>query len=383
MALEDDGAPMVLRCLSSRVDGGNAARAFAYASSYGDAAMRDTWREKTSARLPGVSPGKISRPVVTNALTHGLSLCGYLFMDPGDTLVVPDCFWGNYRLIFSVTYGVQIDTFSTFKDGAFNLEAFEHRVRAGGEDTLRLLLNFPNNPSGYTPTVEEFSKMAAILKDAAEAGKKICVICDDAYFGLVYEEGILRDSPFAVLCGLHPNLLAVKVDGATKEDYVWGFRTGFVTFGTAGGEARLYDALESKAGGAVRGTISNASNLSQHLLKAAYADPAYEEEKQEKYRTLHARYRKVREILDTHPEYDEFFSPLPFNSGYFMCLRLKNLEAETVRKILLEKHSIGVIAIGKMLRLAYSATPLSRLERLFGGIVEACREASGGSSEKA
>jgi hypothetical protein len=33
------------------------------------------------------------------------------------------------------------------------------------------------------------------------------------------------------LCDAHPNILAVKLDGPTKEDYVWGFRVGFLTFG--------------------------------------------------------------------------------------------------------------------------------------------------------
>ena len=38
----------------------------------------------------------------------------------------------------------------------------------------------------------------------------------------LYEEGIEKESLFTYLCDLHENVLAIKIDGATKEDYVWG-----------------------------------------------------------------------------------------------------------------------------------------------------------------
>jgi hypothetical protein len=82
-------------------------------------------------------------------------------------------------------------------------------------------------------------EIAQAIKDAlvaeANAGSDIVVFVDDAYFGLVYEEGIIRESLFALLADAHERILAVKFDGPTKEDYVWGFRVGFVTFGIKGG----------------------------------------------------------------------------------------------------------------------------------------------------
>ena len=41
----------------------------------------------------------------------------------------------------------------------------------------------------------------------------------------------MTESLFGLLAGRHPNLLAVKLDGATKELFVWGLRCGFITFG--------------------------------------------------------------------------------------------------------------------------------------------------------
>ena len=41
-------------------------------------------------------------------------------------------------------------------------------------------------------------------------------------------------------------MLAAKVDGSTKEDLTWGFRTGFVTLGAKGLMDGHYDALTRK-----------------------------------------------------------------------------------------------------------------------------------------
>ena len=55
-----------------------------------------------------------------------------------------------------------------------------------------MLLNFPNNPTGYTPTEAEAKALTAEIRKAAEAGNRIVVVLDDAYFGLVYEEGMAQ-----------------------------------------------------------------------------------------------------------------------------------------------------------------------------------------------
>ncbi|MBI2438780.1 MAG: aspartate aminotransferase, partial [Lentisphaerae bacterium] len=160
----------------------------------------------------------------------------------------------------------------------------------------------------------------------------------------------------------------------TKEDYVWGLRVGFITYGIRGGAGAVYEALEAKTGGAIRGNISNAANLSQALLLSAYRDGAYEDEKRTKYELLRARYGRVKEILLAHPEYAQEFTPLPFNSGYFMCVRLARADPETVRRKLLADYSTGVIVMHGVIRLAFSAVPLAKLPLLLDNLFRAARE---------
>ena len=197
---------------------------------------------------------------------------------------------------------------------------------------------------------------------------------DDAYFGLIYENGVYKESIFSKLCNIHKNVLAVKIDGATKEDYAWGLRVGFVSYGIKGGNDKLYSALVDKTGGAVRGNISNAPNISQSLVVNSFKDPKYNSQKAKKYEILKRRANKVKKILEEHPEYKEEFETLPFNSGYFMCVVLNNHNPEKIRNILLDKYDTGTIAFPGLLRVAFSATPYDLLEELFENIYRACKE---------
>jgi aspartate/methionine/tyrosine aminotransferase len=136
----------------------------------------------------------------------------------------------------------------------------------------------------------------------------------------------------------------------------------------------VYEALEAKTGGAIRGNISNAANVSQSLLLSAYSDGAYATEKQAKYELLRSRYERVKQILAEHSEYAGEFEALPFNSGYFMCVRLRSADPEQVRQKLLTDYSTGVIAMSGIVRLAFSAVPLEQLPVLFENLFRAVRD---------
>jgi aspartate/methionine/tyrosine aminotransferase len=371
IALEEDGSPMRLNSIAKRVDL-DPKEVFPYAPSFGKKDLREKWQKMIFEKNPSLKGKEISLPVTTNALTHGLSMLGYLFLDPGEKIIMPDLFWGNYKMILINAYKAEFDTFETFKEG-FNVEGLKEKL--GGEVGKKtVLLNFPNNPTGYTPTDEEVNQIVTAIKESAEAGNKILAIIDDAYFGLVYKDGIYKESIFSQLADLHENVLAIKLDGATKEDYVWGLRVGFITYAIKGSNSEVYNAMEAKTSGAIRGNISNDSNLSQSLVYHAFSEPTYLDEKKEKFDLLKARFDEVETVLSEHPEFAEVFDALPHNSGYFMCIKLKGKEGEAIRQILLEKYSTGVIAMGNLLRLAFSATPTGQIAELFDNIYKACKE---------
>ncbi|MFA5764195.1 MAG: aminotransferase class I/II-fold pyridoxal phosphate-dependent enzyme [archaeon] len=347
---------------------------FAYAPSFGLEELRKKWASEIIKKNPSIK-SQISLPIVTSALTHALSIIGFLFVNEGDEIIVPDLFWGNYKFIFEKWFGTKLKTFQTFdQEGNFNISEFASVLSQGNNKKI-ILLNFPNNPTGYTPTNVEADQIVKIIKDTAERGKEILCIIDDAYFDLVYEENIIKESIFAQLANIHENVLAVKLDGATKEYYAWGLRVGFITYGTKNveGTQEIYSVLEAKTAGAIRGNISNAPRLSQSLLLKALNDSSLNSEKEKNYLLLKKRYENVKEVL-SNEKYAEYFIALPFNSGYFMCIQIKEIDAEEVRKKLLENYSTGVIAIGDKIRIAYSAISTKSIEQLFENIYLSCKE---------
>jgi aspartate/methionine/tyrosine aminotransferase len=365
IANEDDGTVMHLPSMAKGL-GISPERAFSYSPSSGNPELRQLWKDGILAKSPSIKSG-ISLPVVTCGITHAISVAAYLFAERGVDVIMPDLFWENYSLIFENSCGATIRTFPMFSNNAFNVEGLGNAIRESKRPLV--LLNFPNNPTGYTPTIDEASRISSIIGENAKS-RPMAVICDDAYFGLVYKEGIFRESMFAKLIEKE-NVLAIKCDGATKENYAWGFRIGFITFGAKDASKELYAALESKAIGAVRGAVSSAPTPSQSITVDSLKDPSLGSQRHGKFNTLKERFDEVSSIL-REEKYRRWLEPLPFNSGYFMCMDVKGVDAEKLRRRLLDKYDVGVIAIAGKVRVAYSAIPKNRLRGLFDSIVQAC-----------
>jgi len=373
IALGDDGGPMHLPSIAQYIKL-PPSEYVPYAPAPGVEALRKKWAELQREKNPTLGKKITTLPIVTSGMTNALAIAGYLWGEPSEKIILSDKFWGNYRGFFENNFDLVFSLFNTFRNGGFDLESFEQKLKEDGVGKKIVLLNMPNNPTGYTMTNEEAKKMLQILKKSAEEGNEIVVICDDAYFGLVYEDGILSESLFGYLADLHENILAVKVDGLTKEEYMWGFRIGFLTCANKKMTVEAAEALENKIIGSIRTTVSNCSLLAQNLALHAFQSPTYAEEKKQNFLALQNRYKKIKEIFERNGKrYEEFFSPLPFNSGYFMCAELKNGEAEPIRQILLQKFDTGIIATGKTIRVAFSACPENQIEELFENIYQASK----------
>ncbi len=356
--------------------------ALTYAPSFGIPALRKAWQDSLFIKNPSLAGKSISLPVVTCGITHAISMFADVWLDPNDIVILPDMIWGNYNMILNVKKGASIRRYSLFSEtGGFNLAAFEERVRAEAKahEKIAVLLNFPHNPSGYSITVEEGARIVEILEAVAAAGTNVIAVTDDSYFGLFYEEQTLKESLFADLCDRHARLLAVKLDGATKENYVWGLRVGFITYGSKimDDPFAVYDALERKTAGSIRGSISNASHLGQTIVLRSMQSNKFPKEKDEKFKILRSRANRVKEVLQ-NPKYHAAWDVYPFNSGYFMCLRLKSVEAETLRRHLLEKYGVGLIAMGERdLRIAFSCLEENDIPELFDIILQGIEELVG------
>ncbi len=369
-----EGKPIMLPSIKKYVPDLTSSELVGYAPTAGNPDLRAMWKESIIRKNPLLKDKKFSLPVVVPGLTAGISYLADLFLDETKPLVAADPSWDNYVLIAEARRNAKFVQFKMFKDGKFNIEGLKETMQKQAESgSVRILLNFPQNPSGYSPTSGEAKQLVSIVKEIAEKGAKVMVWCDDAYFGLNYEDNIEKQSLFAYLCDLHKNVLAAKIDGPTKEDFAWGFRTGFITFGCKGLSDAQYEALVKKLMAAIRSSVSCAATPSQSLILKAASDGKLEEEKAEFRKILERRYKLVRDFVSTHES--KFIKPLPFNSGYFMSFDTMSIDAEKLRQKLLNDRGIGTISIdAKTLRVAFSSLDEEKINIVYQAIYDIADE---------
>jgi len=372
----ENGGPMhlavVQECFSTQMKPSDI---YPYAPSDGKPELRKAWKDKQKAETPSLGTHLTSLPVVTNALTHGLALLGDLFLDPGDEVLVSDLMWENYPLCWETRLGARVSTFTLFDKRltGFNQERFVQSLAERRGKKVVVVLNFPNNPSGYSPTKAEAGAIVNALIAAAQVGTRLVVACDDAYYGMFYDPACETESLFGRLAQAHDNLLAVKIDGATKEEFVWGLRVGFLTYAVKNGTSEAYTALEQKTSGLIRATISNISHASQSIVLKALVDPRFRAQQAEKVEILRRRAVVVGQEC-RKAQYADCWDVYPFNAGYFMCVRLKDADADRVRVHLLDEHGLGTIAIGPTdLRIAFSCLTEEQIPDVFARIAQGVR----------
>jgi aspartate/methionine/tyrosine aminotransferase len=335
--------------------------------------VRRRWRERQRRGVPdGVAS---SLPLVTAGLSHGISLTADLFGGEGKAVAVPAPFWGNYRQAFALRTGAKVLNRPAYVDGRYNPRAIVDAL-AGlpeGEPAVGML-NVPSNPGGYTPDREE--RRATVESLLAEAGRRpLVIVCDDAYAGLVFEPEIPRESLFWDLAGAHPNLLAVKVDGATKELSFFGGRLGFLTFG-AGPESELVRDLEARVRMLVRADLGSPPAVSQVIALQALRSPTADQEVEAVRLLLEGRYRVLKEALaGVDPG---LLTVLPFNSGCFALVEIPEqleIDAQTVRRHLLARHDTGLVSIApRYLRIAHCSVEESAIPELVRRVEAGVRE---------
>ena len=364
-----NGTPVELDSYKKYMPGLNPRETVAYAKTAGNPDLREMWKCKLIEKNPSLKDKRISLPILVPGLTAALSYVADLFVDVDKPLLAADPCWDNYELICAARRGADFHQFKCFDENGLNIADLERAMKedAAKYGSVRVILNFPQNPSGYSPTKDEAKRIVALVKELAESGVKVLVLSDDAYFGLNYEDDIEPQSLFAYLCDLHENVLAIKADGPTKEDFAWGFRAGFITFGSKGLSAEQISALQIKFMSAIRSSVSCSSTPSQSLVMHALADPAHDAQKKELRNVLKRRYDAVRKFVNTHES--SVLTALPFNSGYFMSFNVKTGNAEDIRKKLLADKGIGIIQIdANTLRVAFSSIDEDKIEEVYSAI---------------
>ena len=319
--------------------------------------MRELWKEKILADNPTINKEYLSLPMVTTGITQGIDIAANLFSEKKDALLLPNLFWQNYAQIYTIKLGNNIYKYNQFdENNNFSIENFKTALYSIKEDKISLILNFPNNPTGYTPSDDELTKLVEVINIFAKEhpSKQLIIVSDDAYFGLFFEDNHKTPTLSATYkLAENSNCLIVKLDGITKEFYSWGLRVGFITYYTK--DDTLRKTLLEKTQGFLRSTTSSPSNLSQQIALKLLENKQALLEKEENDSIIQERYNELK-LAISKENLATLVTILPFNSGYFFTIKLPTtINAHEFRLKFLNEYKYGVYSMDdEHIRIAFS-----------------------------
>ena len=328
-----------------------------YSPTPGLSKMRELWKEKILADNSSINKDFLSLPMVTTGITQGIDIAANLFSESGDALLLPNLFWQNYAQIYTIKLGNKIYKYNQFdENNEFSISNFKETLYSIKEDKISLILNFPNNPTGYTPSDVELNSLVDVISTYAKENKnkQLIIVSDDAYFGLFFEKNHKTPTLSATYkLAENENCLIVKLDGITKEFYSWGLRVGFITYYTKNNELRKI--LLEKTQGYLRSTTSSPSNLSQQIAVRLLNNKQSLEEKEINDKIIEERYNELKQAISKE-QLDQLVRVLPFNSGYFFTIKLpSNINAHEFRLKFLNEYKYGVYSMDdEHIRIAFS-----------------------------
>jgi aspartate/methionine/tyrosine aminotransferase len=151
-----------------------------YTHNLGIPELREALARYISQLHTGIDPEEVA---VTSAGVNALMIASQLIVDPGDRVVEVVPLWPNLQEIPKIL-GASVETVSLeFEPSGWKLD-LQKLLDALKPGTKALYLNSPNNPTGWTITLEQ---QKAILEHCRRHG--IWIFADDAYERLYFGEG--------------------------------------------------------------------------------------------------------------------------------------------------------------------------------------------------
>jgi aspartate/methionine/tyrosine aminotransferase len=145
-------------------------------------------REELAAyanRLHGPAPAVTAdRVAVTSAGVHALSLIDQTLINPGDRVAIVTPVWPNLTAMPRIMSADVVRVPLTCRGGAWSLD-LQRLLDAATPDTRMVLVNAPNNPTGWTMPRGDW---IALLAHCRRHG--IWLVSDDAYERIIFDPAL-------------------------------------------------------------------------------------------------------------------------------------------------------------------------------------------------
>jgi aspartate aminotransferase len=189
---------------------------------YAENLGRPYLREALSTYLTDLHHCAISteRIAVTASGNSALMVASQLLLAPGDRVVTVTPLWPNAVEIPKIMGGQVTCVSLEVRDGQWALP-LEKLLQALTPDTRMLVLNSPNNPTGWTI---QRAEQRAILEHCRRHG--IWILADDVYERLIFSDGMRSAPSFLTMTDERDRLIVVN--SFSKAWTMTGWRVGWL-----------------------------------------------------------------------------------------------------------------------------------------------------------
>jgi aspartate aminotransferase len=167
--------------------------------------------------------------VMTVGAGGALNVIFKTLTNPGSELMVPMPYFVEYDA-YMENHGGKVRPVPTHEDFTLDPEAI---AAACGPDTVGLLINSPNNPTGVVYSLPELEKLGQLLTElSARQGRVIYLVCDEPYRQLVYDG---RETGNIFACYPH----TIVATSFSKNLSLPGERIGYIALSPQAADAEL------------------------------------------------------------------------------------------------------------------------------------------------
>jgi LL-diaminopimelate aminotransferase len=246
----------------------------------------------------GVQLDSESEALLLIGSKEGLAHLAWAYIDPGDLSIVPDPAYTVYKMN-TLLAGGDVHVMPLRAENGF-LPVLSDIPPAVADKAKLLYLNYPNNPTGATATLEFFTEVVAFAR------RHNLVVCHDCAYSEVYYDGY-RPPSFLQAPGAKE--VGIEIHSVSKTFNMTGWRVGFAVGNpdVLGALNKMKSNIDSKQFPAVD-------------MAAAYALDTWTEDRD----TLHL-YQRRRDILvsglnrlgwNLDPPKATFYLWVPVRPGY-------------------------------------------------------------------
>ena len=285
--------------------------------------------------------------MVTNGGSQAITLAYASIFNPGDELVISSPNFVSY-FYCGLFFGVKLVEVERNEDFSFNIDNIKKSIT---NKTKALLVNSPNNPTGYALSLNELEEIVELVIE-----NDLYLITDEVYENYIYE-GLKHKSP-ASLNGLFKR--TITVNAMSKLFSATGFRLGYVV-----ASKELMDLMENFH----QYTVAGTNHAAQYgFIEALKMDTKFFDKIWKSFddRRIFV-YNRLREI--------GFDSMKPLGAFYIMpSTKNFNMNGTTFSRNLMKEQAVAVVPgsifgsfSDDMIRISY-ATEMAKLKEAMNRI---------------